>query len=185
VNIFRLMIFIKITISLYKLNRLIFNSSDDKPWTAVCWSCHTVYLVVGVVVPEPCEHSISALSVGLCQVSELEIGEIGWRVFGAVEHQAMALAVVSIIKHNALVFSAVDVGHYHWLDGLECGRRGTGWVSFAVVVFGAVHYHRVHVDAAGRIRHVGTPWVVALHAQRNRWIPVVVGRVRYNHRQCY
>jgi len=132
--------------------------------------------IVGVVVQEIGEQSVGARSVGLCQVGELELAEVGRRVLGAVEHQTPALAVVRVEKHYALVFGAVDVCHYHRLDGLECGHG-----RFVETI--AVHDHCVHVDAVLGISHVGAPRVVALHAQSDRRSPVVVGRARQHHRQ--
>jgi len=58
-------------------------------------------------------------------------------------------------------------------------------VSIAVDQASAVHDHRVHVDAVSGINHVGAPRVVALHAQRDRRSPVVVGRARHYHRQSH
>jgi len=77
-----------------------YNLRDDKSTrTAVFQSCrrrYTVYLVVDHVIPQPGEQSIGALSVRLCLVSEIEISKIGRRVFGAVDHQTMALTVVRV-----------------------------------------------------------------------------------------
>lgn len=141
---------------------------------------YTVTLVV-VVVPEPGKYSVGALSEGLGPIGEPEIAELSRRVLGAVEHQAMALAVAHIVQYDALFLVAVDVDHYNRLDGLERGH-----VTRGVRISSAVHDQAVHVDATVRVSHVRAPREVALQAQRNRrQILVVVARGRKHHRQSH
>jgi len=76
-----------------------------------------VNLVVGVVVSEPGEHFVGALSVRLCLVGAPQTVEVGRGVLGAVDHQTVALAVVRVEQYDALVLiAAVDVCHYIIID---------------------------------------------------------------------
>jgi len=117
-----------------------------------------ISLFLILVVPKISEHSVGALSVGLSPIGESEIIEY-WCLEPLSSNLWPWKLYLCVIRYNALVLRAVNVEHYHWLDGLGCGLVTGVVVSGAVGigVSGVMHDSRIHIYATIGVRHVSVP----------------------------